>query len=273
MSEETAVQEVEVEQEAEVKRMESTALSWPERAASIVVADQESYDAACELVTEISSLEKQIQDHHKPIKESAYRAHRAACEAEKKLLDPLAEAKGIIKKSLGTWMQEQESLRLEAERKAALEAQRIQAEMEAKQREAQRIAEEKARKIDEEQKLRLAEEAEAAGASEETIAEILDAPAPAPVYVPPVAPIPVVVPAVVPTFRKAKGVSTSQRWSAQVMDIKALCRAVADGTASTECVQPNMTALNSMARAMKSTMNIPGVRAVADTTVSVKKAV
>ena len=50
-------------------------------------------------------------------------------------------------------------------------------------------------------------------------------------------------------------------WSAEVTDIKALCRAVADGKASTECVMANMPVLNRMASALKATMNIPGVRA------------
>lgn len=225
--------------EQEVKRMESTALSWPDRARSIVVTDQESYDAAAELVVEIATLEKQIVDHHKPIKETAYAAHRAACAAEKKLLDPLTEAKSVLKRALVAWTQEQERLRREAEAKLLAEQQ----------------------KADEEAKLALAIEAEAAGAAEETVQEILAAPT---VVMPrPVAP---------PTFQQASGISTSQKWKAEVVNIRDLCRAVADGRVSPELVQPNMTALNGMARAMKSTMNIPGVRAVTDMSMSVRRA-
>jgi hypothetical protein len=60
-----------VGKEQDVKRMESTALSWPARAQAIIVRDQQTYDAAAELVVEIVTLERQIIEHHKPIKEAA----------------------------------------------------------------------------------------------------------------------------------------------------------------------------------------------------------
>ena len=57
-----------------------------------------------------------------------------------------------------------------------------------------------------------------------------------------------------------------------VVDIKALCRAVADGKASTEYVMGlekdrltgivSCPALNKMATALKGTMNVPGVQAM-----------
>jgi hypothetical protein len=49
-------------------------------------------------------------------------------------------------------------------------------------------------------------------------------------------------------------------WAAEVVDIKALCMAVATGKASTEYVTGNMVALNRMAVALKGTMNVPGVK-------------
>lgn len=224
----------------EIKRMETTALSWPQRAEAIVIADQDSYTSAAELLVDITSLERQVVEHHAPIKAAAWNAHKVAVAAEKKLLEPLNVAKGIIKARLVGWTQEQERIRLEAQRKA----------------------EEEARILEEEQRLQLAAEAEEAGAPEETVQEILEMPT---VMVP--------VPVVRPTFQRAPGVSTSQRWKAQVVDIRALCRAVADGRASTELVQPNLVALNNMARAMKQTMNIPGVKAVPETTVAVRRAI
>lgn len=50
-------------------------------------------------------------------------------------------------------------------------------------------------------------------------------------------------------------------WAAEVVDIKALCLAVATGKASTECVIGNMVSLNRQAVALKGTMNVPGVKA------------
>jgi hypothetical protein len=49
-------------------------------------------------------------------------------------------------------------------------------------------------------------------------------------------------------------------WGAEVRDIKALCRAIAEGKASPNLVTPNMPALNKLATALKETMNVPGVR-------------
>lgn len=226
-------------QEVEVRQLESTALAWPDRAKAIVIVDQPSYDTATTLVIQIADLKKRIIDHHRPIKEAANAAHKVAVAAEKKLLDPLQQADFILRVGIGTWEREQERIRQEAQRKL----------------------EEAQRKADEEARIALAVEAETGGAEEETVAEILDTP--------------VVLPAVIaaPTFQRTQGVSTQQRWSAEVVDIKALCRAVADGKASTEYVQANLVALNGLARAMRQTMNIPGVRAVPETTVAVRRTI
>jgi hypothetical protein len=216
--------------------LEQQALTWPEKAKAITIRDQETYNQAAGLLISIAALEKQIIDHHADPKRKAFESHRAICAAEKRLLDPLQDAKTVVKHSIGAWEQEQERIRRESERKALEQA---------------RIHEEEAR-------LSLAVQAEQLGATEETKQEILNTPIPMPTLV------------AKPTFNRAAGLSTSQRWKAEVTDIKSLCRAVADGKASTELVQGNMTALNAMARAMKSTLNIPGVRAIPETGVTVR---
>lgn len=224
--------------DVEVKQLESTALAWPDRANAITIVDQPSYDQATCLVIEIADLKWRIIDHHKPIKDAAFAAHKVAVAAEKRLLDPLQQADTTLRRAIGNWEQEQERIR----------------------REAQRKLEEAQRKADEEARIALAVEAETNGAEEETVAEILNTP--------------VVLPAAVapPTFQRANGVGTQQRWRAELVDIKALCRAVADGKASTEYVQANLVALNGLARAMKGTFNVAGCRAVPETTVAVRRA-
>jgi len=222
-----------------VKQLEQTALAWPDRARGITITDQQSYDMATTLLVEIATIEKRIIDHHAPIKVAAFEAHKVACAAEKKLLTPLTDAKGIIKRAIGAWEEKQARLL----------------------REAQREAEATQRRLEEEARLAVAVEAEQHGAPSETVQEILNQPV--------ILPVPVVA----PTFQRAQGVSTQQRWKAEVTDIKALCRAIGNGHASLEFVTPNMVALNSVARAMKQTMNIPGVRAVPETTIAVRRAV
>jgi hypothetical protein len=224
---------------AELKELEleQQALSWPERAKQALIKDQASYDYAASLRIDIASLEREIVDYHKPLKKAADEAHKAICKAENRLLEPLKQAKVILNLEIAAWTQAQERIRFEAERKA----------------------QELAHKQEEEARLALAMQAEEMGATEETAQEILETPLAMPAVV------------VQPTFNKLAGVSTSQRWRAEVVDLKALCRAVIEGKASIELIQPNTTALNTLARAMKGTLNIPGVKAVPETAVIVRR--
>ena len=71
-----------------------------------------------------------------------------------------------------------------------------------------------------------------------------------------------------PETKKPTGISTRVNWKAELVDIKALCKAVADGTWPVNLVAANMPALNQMARAAKNNLNIPGVRAISEQVVS-----
>ena len=156
--------------------------------------------------------------------------------AESRLLAPIETAKTILRRGIGAFAAEQERIRLDLERKA----------------------QEQARKNEEEMRLALAVQAEDLGATPETTNEILSTP------------LGTAPRAVSPTYQKVAGVSTSQRWHAEIIDLKALVRAVGEGKASIEFLEANLVALNGLARALKGTMNIPGVRAVAEPTVSAR---
>jgi hypothetical protein len=54
-------------------------------------------------------------------------------------------------------------------------------------------------------------------------------------------------------------------WYAEVSSLQMLCKAIAEGKQPVTLIQANMTALNSMAKALKSSMNIPGVVAKSKT--------
>jgi hypothetical protein len=58
------------------------------------------------------------------------------------------------------------------------------------------------------------------------------------------------------------GTYTTETWSAEITDIKLLCKAIGDGTIPVDAVLPNMPILNRLAREQKDAMNIPGVKAV-----------
>ena len=219
--------------EIEIAVMEQKALTWPERAGAIAIVDQGSYDLAANTLIEIAEIEKQIKAHHTPMKTAAHNAHKAAVSAEKRFLDPLTEAKGIIKRGISGWETEQRRIREEAEREAR----------------------EKARKEEEEARLAKALEAEKAGKSDEEIEKIIDTPER-------VAPV-----VVKPTFEQNARVSTRETWKAEVTNIATLCKSVAEGKAPIAVIQANMPLLNSMARAEKESLSIPGVKAVKETNV------
>jgi hypothetical protein len=172
--------------------LEQQALTWPQKAKAIVITNQDSYNQAAGLLIAIATLKKEIVDHHKPIKDTAFAAHKAAVAAEKRLLDPLVEAETFIKRGLGVFVQEQERLRLEAQRKV----------------------EEEARRLEEEARLKLAVQAEEFGADEETVQEIVNTP------------LPMQRPVAVPSFTPAAGIGSSRKpvYKWRVIDEKQIPR-------------------------------------------------
>ena len=69
---------------------------------------------------------------------------------------------------------------------------------------------------------------------------------------------------------KAAGISYRTTWSAQILDLRRLCMAIATGDVSVDLVTPDMKRLNAMARANREMMNVPGVKAVPKTTQQVR---
>lgn len=218
--------------------LERQVSDWPEKAKQIQVTDQLSYEGACHALQEVKALRKEVADTFDPIVSKAHAAHKEAVTQRKRHDTPLAEAEQVLKGAVAGYEREQEQLRQLAEQKANAEAQ----------------------KSEEDDLLRLAEAAEQLGASAEEVEAILTQQSVRPTVV-----LPKRVEAV-------SGISTRGNWKAEVTDVKALCKALGAGKASVELVKPNMTALNQLARAQKSTMNVPGARAVCDTVVSSRSA-
>jgi len=68
----------------------------------------------------------------------------------------------------------------------------------------------------------------------------------------------------------ADGTWPVTRWHAEMTDIIALCKAVADGTAPAELVQLNQPAANRMASALRDAVSYPGLRFVSTTSLAVR---
>ena len=70
---------------------------------------------------------------------------------------------------------------------------------------------------------------------------------------------------------RARGISYRETWGAEVYDLSALIRGVADGLVSEQALLPNKVWLNGVARGMRQDLDIPGVRPVNTTTVSAER--
>ncbi len=211
-----------------VERFQRQGVSLVENAKSLTIVDDATYTRAGEILTLVAGLRKEITAFFSPLKSKAAAAHKAICDAEKQKLAPVAEAESAVKRALVSYESEQE---------------RKRRELEAKLREEARKAEQEARALEAAQ---LKEQGEV-----ELAERVLEAPSVAPT---------VVLPKSTP---RVAGVSFREVWSAEVTDLVALCRAIADGTQPASLVEPNTTALNGLARSLKGAMAVPGVRAVA----------
>jgi hypothetical protein len=216
--------------------LQMQALALPEKAKSVQIVDQISYEKATEIIKSISAMKKSIEEHYAPMKKKAFETHKTIVAEENKYLKPLAEADLIIRSAANKYLAEQEALR--------------QAEIKRQQAEQ--------RKLEEDERLARAAEAEAAGKTEVEVNQILETETPLP---PPV---------VKPTIKQPDRVFTRQTWRAEVVDLKQLCAAIGKGLISTEAVLPNKTYLNSLAREKKETLFIPGIIVKADTGLTIK---
>jgi hypothetical protein len=206
--------------------LEEKTLTLAEQAKALKIVDQQSYQIAAERLIAVADLRREILAHHAPIKKSAHESWQQVIAAEKRLLDPVAEAECIYKAGIAAF--EREQRRIEAEARAKAEAE--------------------ARRLAEEQRERELEQAEAEGADAEEIAAMVNAP------------LVVAPPPVEPAFQHAKGVTTAMNWKGEVISLEALVKAIAASKANINLVMANETAINQLARATHGTLQVPGIR-------------
>jgi hypothetical protein len=182
---------------------------------------------------------KNIKLKAKDLEERRMAMTRPLDESKKRIMDffraplqYLTDAERLIKRSMLAYQDEQD---------------RKRREQEAKLREAQRKEQE-----------RLQKRAEVAAAKgQEEKAEVLREAAE-------MMPTPVVA----NHDPSPQGISTRETWSAEVFDKMALILAVAEGQVPDAVLAVDMKVLNAQARALKSAMKYPGVKAVASKTIA-----
>ena len=96
------------------------------RAESLVIQTDEDYAFAGEFGKMLKKKASQVTTFFKPMKDSAYQAHKAVCDREKAMLTPLRNAEKTVKQVMSAYIAEQERKRREAEEAArrAAEAER-----------------------------------------------------------------------------------------------------------------------------------------------------
>ena len=219
--------------ETDAEELESEIVPVMQVASEIVVKDAPSYEMAGQVCKELTSLEKRVKlywngDEKTPGPVTlALRLKESLAKRRDDMLDPLTGQKKTITGNMKAWEDDQARIR----------------------RVEQARLEEEARKAAEEAALAQAVALEANGhkaAAESVIASPVVAPA---VYVPTNVP-------------KGMGQFTKRTWGAEVTDLMALVKAVAAGTVPIQAIEANTVFLGQQARALKSALQYPGVRAV-----------
>lgn len=185
----------------------------------LVVDNDDVAGLANRTLHEVKRLKASIIEFIEPFRLATKRAYDETLERKKQLVVPLEASEAKLKGSLATWHEGQERLRLAAESAALATAK------EAAQR-------------DHDTKIE-----EAIDRGDETTAEHL-------MNVPPAIESQHLPPVVKPP-PKLEGTSYRKRWVAECSDIKALCRAIAEGRVSPDLVKLNQTEANRMAGALK----------------------
>jgi hypothetical protein len=206
----------------------------------LLVVDESTFAQASEMATILQKAEKFLDEKRKMLKQP-YKEKADAIDADfKKLLEPIAALREILRDKRNAFLREQERRRQEA----LQEQQRIQREQEEKQR---RIQEELAKKH--------AEEAARAEGKGEAVLPPLE-----PIVTPPPPVAPPEVPQVPRRVQTLTGSSTARKiWLPRVVDRKALYRAIAEGDVSEEAAPLNEVYLRKLAKATDGRAYCPGV--------------
>ena len=247
------------------------------------ISDHAGYERAVELTRAVKSLQAEAEAHHRPVIDAAHKAHRAALDALKRILDPLQAAETTLKQRIGAWAEAEERRREAEARKAREEAARLQREAEARQREeyerqlAEARAAAEAERLERERQIEAAlEEAEANGASAVEVEAIMaqaQEEVPLPVFVPPPPPVQVIVPRVpVAPAPKVQGVSVPTTIVGVINDKAALLKFIAANVKQYEAlVEIKQGALDRMGKATDGKMDIPGVQWEKRASVSIRR--
>jgi len=214
------------------KQITENALAVVNQARDVVIVTVDDYSYAGLMLHEVKNWIKTLDDEEKKITKPLLEGIENARALFRGPKQTASDVKNILNTRMVAWADEKK----------------------AKEREEERRLQEIARKRVEEETLQQALEAEAAGEKEEAQKIIEE-----PVYVPPVK--------VVSEIPKSKESYIRETWSAEIIDVMALVKGIAEGKVDIQAIEPNNliknhSFLNTLATRYKETLNIPGVRAI-----------
>ena len=210
------------------------------------IDSQETYELAADELKSIKAKAKSLEDQRTAITKPINDALRGINALFKGPTDFLTQAEKVIKVKMLDFTTAQERLAAEERRRAeaAVRAEQERLAKEASAREA--AAAEEAAKLIEQGDDEAAAEVQAQAAIEAATLSATAAVMTAPVAAPAVA--------------KVAGVSTRSVWKAECTDKAALVAFIATNPTFLNLLDVNASALNQLAKAMKETLQLPGVR-------------
>ena len=214
---------------------------------SMVIDSQDTFELAADELKAIKKKSKDLEEQRTSITGPIKTALKAVNNLFRAPSDFLEQAEKVIKVKMLAYQTEQERIAAEERRRAE----------EAIRQEQARLARESAEKEAEAKKEadRLLSEGNAEKAAEvqaNAAIEMANLTATAQVMTAPVA---------APSVAKVSGISTRGVWKAELTDKAALVAFIAQNPQFLNLVDVNTSGINQMAKAMKETMNIPGIRA------------
>jgi type I site-specific restriction endonuclease len=208
----------------------------------IDVADEETQGQVGDLVKMMQHRRRKIEDKRESLVKPLNSVVREINALFKPPRDQIDDIVGQARKKMNRFAQAQVALEDEKRRIAQREAQE-------EREEAQRLAEALRKK---------------AGQEAAVVADVVEEEAEKKV-------VQAAKPAKVATTRgRESSVIITKTWKAEVVDLLELAKAVADGKLPTHVIEPNMTALNDIAREKKDAGTINGIRFFEDVSTSVR---
>jgi hypothetical protein len=254
--------------------LQSETSSLLEQAQKFQIECNENYEIAGQQARRAVALRKKIVEKFKGSKSASDKVHKEICDLEKSFLAPAKKIEDVWRDKMGAWDEKQERLRQEQLEKERRIREKLEHEAAVKRREAEdkaRLETERLKKEEEDRRLAEAARLEEEGRKAEAD-KVLEQPTNVQDVQPDMVPAPEVPVLSEPLVEKpqATGISTSKRWSAEVTDFAALVKAVAEKKAPLACLKADGPALNRLAVTLKETFDIPGVRAISKSGMSIR---